>query len=213
MPGMSLVRMRWLKPSLVAVAVLVVLAAVLQLTGTLSRFSPFGVETIDRSHPAVLKELRDLSQYHAATGDYEVVIDIEKDTPWLPDFLSGERTLFVGAGTVNAYVDFGKLVEEMLVISPDGRTVEVRIPEPVLDKPNLDHERSYVFDQKRGLLDRLGSVLDTKSQQEFYLAAEKRIADAADKSELRKRASENTKTMLTGLLRALGFQVKVVEPS
>lgn len=213
MPGMSLVRMRWLKPSLVAVAVLVVLAAVLQLTGTLSRFSPFGVETIDRSHPAVLKELRDLSQYHAATGDYEVVIDIEKDTPWLPDFLSGERTLFVGAGTVNAYVDFGKLVDEMLVISPDGRTVEVRIPEPVLDKPNLDHERSYVFDQKRGLLDRLGSVLDTKSQQEFYLAAEKRIADAAGKSELRKRASENTKSMLTGLLRALGFQVKVVEAS
>ena len=71
--------MRWLKPSLVAVAVLVVLAAVLQLTGTLSRFSPFGVDTVDRSHPAVLKELRDLSQYHAATGDYEVVIDIEKD--------------------------------------------------------------------------------------------------------------------------------------
>ncbi|WP_439661130.1 DUF4230 domain-containing protein [Lentzea sp. HUAS TT2] len=210
---MSLVRMRWLKPSLVAVAVLVVLAAVLQLTGTLSRFSPFGVETIDRSHPAVLKELRDLSQYHAATGDYEVVIDIEKDTPWLPDFLSGERTLFVGAGTVNAYVDFGKLVEEMLIISPDGRTVEVRIPEPVLDKPNLDNERSYVFDQKRGLLDRLGSVLDTKSQQEFYLAAEKRIADAAGKSELRERATENTKSMLTGLLRALGFQVKVVEAS
>lgn len=211
MRGMSLVKTRWLKPGLVVAAVIVVLAAVLQLTGTLQGFSPFRVETIDRSHPAVLKELRDLSQYHAATGDYEVVIDIEKDAPWLPDFLAGERTLFVGAGTVNAYVDFGKLVEEMLVMSPDGKSVEVRIPEPVLDKPNLDNERSYVFDQKRGLVNRLGSVLDTQSQQEFYLAAEKRIAGAADKSELRKRASENTKTMLTGLLRALGFQVTVVE--
>ncbi|MEV6716915.1 DUF4230 domain-containing protein [Lentzea sp. NPDC051208] len=208
---MPLVKLRWLKPSLVAVAVLLVLAAVLQLTGTLTSFSPFRTETIDRSHPAVLKELRNLSQYHAATGDYEVVVDIEKDAPWLPDFLSGERTLFVGAGTVNAYVDFGGLVDEMLVMSPDRKTVEVRIPEPVLDKPNLNNERSYVFDQKRGLLDRLGSVLDTKSQQEFYLAAEKRIAEAADKSGLRERAAENTKTMLTGMLRALGFQVTVVE--
>ncbi|WP_030467967.1 DUF4230 domain-containing protein [Lentzea aerocolonigenes] len=208
---MRLVKMRWLKPGLIFVALLVVLAAVLQLTGALRDLSPFRVDTIDRSHPAVLKELRDLSQYHAATGDYEVVVDIEKDAAWLPDFLAGERTLFVGAGTVNAYVDFGKLVEEMLVMSPDGRSVEVRIPEPVLDKPNLNNERSYVFDQKRGLFNRLGSVLDTKSQQEFYLAAEKRIADAADKSELRKRAAENTKAMLTGLLRALGFEVTVVE--
>lgn len=208
---MAWVKLRWLKPSLVAVAVLLVLAAVLQLTGALTHFSPFRTETIDRSHPAVLKELRNLSQYHAATGDYEVVVDVEKDAPWLPDFLSGERTLFVGAGTVNAYVDFGGLVDEMLVMSPDRRSVEVRIPEPVLDKPNLDNERSYVFDQKRGLLDRLGSVLDTKSQQEFYLAAEKRIAEAAGKSELRERAAENTKAMLTGMLRALGFQVTVVE--
>lgn len=211
MRGMSLVKMRWLKPGLVAVAVLVVLAAALQLTGPLTGWSPFGVDTVDRSHPAVLKELRDLSQYHAATGDYEVVVDIEKDVKWLPPFLAGERTLFVGAGTVNAYVDLGKLVEEMLVMSPDGRSVEVRIPEPVLDRPNLDHERSYLFDQKRGLFNRLGAVLDTRSQQEFYLAAEKRIADAAGKSELRRRAFENTRTMLTGLLRALGFQVTVVE--
>lgn len=211
MRGMSLVKMRWVKPGLITVAVLVVLAAVLQLTGTLRDFSPFRVDTVDRSHPAVLKELRDLSQYHAATGDYEVVVDIEKDAAWLPSFLAGERTLFVGAGTVNAYVDFGELVEEMLVMSPDGRSVEVRIPEPVLDKPNLNNERSYVFDQKRGLFNRLGAVLDTKSQQEFYLAAEKRIADAAAKSELRKRAAENTRTMLTGMLRALGFEVTVVE--
>lgn len=211
MRGMSLIGMRWVKPGLIAVAVLLVLAAVLQLTGALPAISPFARETIDRSHPAVLEELRNLSQYHAATGDYEVVIDIEKDAPWLPDFLAGERTLFVGAGTVNAYVDFGGLVDEMLVMSPDRRTVEVRIPEPVLDKPNLNNERSYVFDQKRGLLDRLGSVLDTKSQQEFYLAAEKRIAKAAEESELRKRATENTRAMLTGMLRALGFEVTVVE--
>ncbi|ANZ38300.1 hypothetical protein BBK82_21760 [Lentzea guizhouensis] len=208
---MSLVKMRWVKPGLISLAVLLVLLAALQLTSGLTGWSPFQTTTIDRSHPAVLQELRDLSQYHAATGDYEVVVDIEKDAPWMPDFLAGERTLFVGAGTVNAYVDFGELVEEMLVMSPDGKSVEVRIPEPVLDKPNLDNERSYVFDQKRGLFNRLGAVLDTKSQQEFYLAAEKRIADAAAGSQLRQRARDNTKAMLTGLLRALGFDVTVVE--
>ncbi|MFD2355104.1 hypothetical protein ACFSTC_46405 [Nonomuraea ferruginea] len=38
------------------------------------------------------------------------MVDLEKDANFLPDAVKGTRTLFVGAGGVDAYVDFAGLV-------------------------------------------------------------------------------------------------------
>ncbi|GAA3459476.1 hypothetical protein GCM10018963_14890 [Saccharothrix longispora] len=200
-----------MKRALAAVAVLVVAAAVLQLSGALPSLSPFGVEEVDRSQPAVLRAVRELSQYHAAAGDYQVVIDIEQDVEWVPAVLAGKRTLFVAAGSVNAFVDFGGLADDALVLSADGKSVELRLPEAVLDEPNLDQDRSYVFSQERGLLNRLGAIIDVPDQQRFYVVAEERLATAARESGLTERADENTRAMLTRVLQALGFQVVFAE--
>ncbi|KOV85386.1 hypothetical protein ADL03_10930 [Nocardia sp. NRRL S-836] len=195
---------------MVAVIVLAIGAAV-QLWGHLRPFGDvLGEQTVDRSQPAVLKSVRDLSQYHAAAGEFQVVLDIEHDVKWVPAALAGERTLFVAAGSVDAYVDLGKLSDEGLVLSPDGKSVEIRLPSPQLDRPNLHHDRSYVFSQQRGLVNRLNALVEVPDQQRFYVAAETKIADAARESELLKRAEDNTRTMLTGMLRGLGFQVTVV---
>lgn len=198
---------RWVRLGAFALVGLLVVGAALQITGLLSKLNPFGTSTVDRSQPAVLQAVRDLSQYHAAVGDYQVVIDIEKDVKWVPAAIAGERTLFVAAGSVDAYIDFGPLVENSLTVSEDRQAVEVRLPEPQLAKPNLDNERSYVFGQERGLVDSLGALVSVPQQQQFYVAAEKRIAEAAQRSGLIERARANTKAMLTGLLQALGFRV------
>ncbi len=198
---------RWVRLGAFALVGLLIVGAALQFTGLLSKFDPFGTSTVDRSQPAVLQAVRDLSQYHAAVGDYQVVVDIEKDVKWVPEAIAGERTLFVAAGSVDAYVDFGPLLENSLTVSEDRQSVEVRLPEAHLAKPNLDNERSYVFGQERGLIDRLGALVSVPDQQQFYVAAEKRIAEAAQRSGLLERARANTKAMLTQLLQALGFRV------
>ncbi len=198
---------RWVRLGVFALVGLLIVGAALQFTGLLSKFDPFGTSTVDRSQPAVLQAVRDLSQYHAAVGDYQVIVDIEKDVKWVPEAIAGERTLFVAAGSVDAYVDFGPLVENSLTVSEDRQSVEVRLPEAHLAKPNLDNERSYVFGQERGLIDRLGALVSVPNQQQFYVAAEKRIAEAAQHSGLLERARANTKAMLTQLLQALGFRV------
>ncbi len=77
---------RWIKPAALVVAGLLVVAAALQIIGLLPKF---GSSTIDRSQPAVLQAVRDLSQYHAAAGDYQVVVDIEKDVQWVPASIAG----------------------------------------------------------------------------------------------------------------------------
>jgi hypothetical protein len=85
--------------------------------------------------------------------------------------------------------------------------VKVRLPEAQLDKPNIDHDRSHVYSQDRGLVDRIVDAFEAPQQAELFKRAEADIAAAAEASELRERAAENTRAMLTGLFGSLGFQV------
>lgn len=174
-------------------------------------FSPFQTRQIDRSQTALLKSIKDISQYHAAVGNFEVVLDIEDETVGVPAIVVGRRTLFVAAGTVNTYVDLSGLADKDLTLSPDGKSVAVKLPEPQFDKPNLDHDRSYMFSQDRGVLDRIADAFEPPQQAKFFKLAEAKLADAAEESELRRQASENTKAMLTGVFGSLGIQVTFID--
>ncbi|RJL24582.1 DUF4230 domain-containing protein [Bailinhaonella thermotolerans] len=156
-----------------------------------------------------------MARFQAASGEFQVVVDLERDARFLPDAIRGERTLFVGAGTVDAYVDFSGLSGDAVTVSPDRTSVTVRLPRAALEKPNLDNKRSYVFARQRGITNRIEEFLSTKpaSQQELYILAERKIAEAAAASELRGRAEQNTRLMLENLLKSLGFtQVTVTVP-
>lgn len=169
-------------------------------------FNAFQSQQTDRSQPALLKSIKDISQYHAAVGNFETVLDVEDNIAGIPTLITGRRTLFVAAGTVNAYVDLSGFADNDLTLSADGKSVTVRLPEPRLDKPNLDHDRSYVFSQDRGVLDRIADAMGTPQQAEFFRIAETKLASAAEESKLREQAAENTKSMLTGMFSSLGIQ-------
>ncbi|WP_422391387.1 DUF4230 domain-containing protein [Arthrobacter sp. N1] len=178
---------------------------------TLNGINPFQLNRTDRSQPALLTSIQDISQYHAAVGNFEVLLDVEDDVPWLPDVLAGRRTLFVAAGSVDAYVDMSGLSDGDLVTSPDGTTVSIRLPEAELADPNLDQERSYLFSQDRGAFERVADAFVLPEQSEFYQDAETRMTAAAEESELRAQASENTRAMLTGMFASLDMQVAFLD--
>ena len=169
--------------------------------------SPFKTTTVDRSAPTVLASMRDLSEYRAASGEFEQVVDLEKDVSWLPSALAGERVMFIGVGTVDSYVDFSNLDESAIEMSKDRKSVTITLPEPTLAKAVVDVERSHVANRDRGLLNRLGGIFSDNptSEQDLYRVAAEKIDAAASESELRDRAKENTTTMLEGLLKGLGF--------
>lgn len=174
-------------------------------------FSPFQVSQTDRSQPVLLKSVQELSQYHAAVGNFELVLDVKDDVAWMPDIIAGQRTLFVAAGTVNTYVDLSGLADKDLTLSQDGKSMTVRLPEPKLDKPNLNFDRSYIYDQDRGIVDRVVNAFETPEQTKFYQLAETKMATAAEESDLRKQASDNTKAMLTSMFGSAGIQVTFVD--
>lgn len=195
----------------IAVAVGFAVFAGVGFAGLFGISNPFKTETIDRSQPALLKSIQDISEFHGAVGNFEVVLDIEDDVNNLPDFLAGERTLFVAAGTVDGYVDFSSLGNGDLTLSEDGTSVEIRLPEAELGEPNLDQDRTYMFDQDRGLINRLDDAFSVSDQSDFYQRAEEKMVKAAEESELAQQARENTKAMLVGMFTPLDFEVSFIE--
>src|SRR5215218_270317 len=108
------------------IGVLVALFFGLQSFNLLPDFAnPFKAETTDRSGPVLLDSMRDLSQYVAAEGNFQVLVDLQENNKWIPDFLFNKRTLFVGIGSVDASVDFSKLTDGNIKISPDGKSIEI----------------------------------------------------------------------------------------
>lgn len=179
--------------------------------------NPFAEETIDRTGPAVLKSIRDIGEYRAASGDFEVIVDLEQDTT-LPDELLGERTLFVAAGSVDAGVNLGAVDEEAVEVSDDRRSATITLPPARLFEPEVDQSRSYVYERDRGLFNRIGDFFSDggDSQREVTLLAEQKLREAAQRGAgLVPRAEENTREMLTSLLTALGFtevEIRFEEP-
>lgn len=201
------------RPGLRAIALVVVLIALayalLQAVHALPHWlDPFGERTKDRSGPVVLKSIQNLSRYEAATGNYQVVVDLEKDARFLPSAVRGQRTLFVGNGNVDCYVDFSKIANGAVTVNKDRTQATVRLPHAQLERTNLDPKKSYVFAQQRGLFDRIGSFFsgNPDQQQRLYQLAAQKIQNAAGSSGLTQRADTNTKQMIQNLLSGLGFK-------
>lgn len=195
-------------------ALLVLVLAGLVLLGQLipSMPDPFATDRVDRTGPAVLHALEDLSEYRAASGHFQVVLDVEDDARYLPPALAGERTLFVAVGTVDATVDFSGLDEDAVQVSGDRTRASIALPSPHLSEPVIDAERSYVYEHRRGLLDRIGGMFadDTGNEGELYLLAQDRLRESAAETDLTAAAERNTRAMLQTLLGSLGFtQVEV----
>ncbi|MGW7661775.1 DUF4230 domain-containing protein [Streptomyces sp. NPDC054756] len=203
---------RWAKAVTAVILVLGVFFAGIRLSVLPGLKDLFGTETQDRSGPALLRSIQDMSRYDAASGNFQIVVDLEKDAKFLPDAIRGTRTLYVGAGTVDAYVDLGKVGDDDVTVNEDRTSATLRLPHAVLGTPALDPDRSYAVSKQRGLLDRLGDLFsdNPNSEQAVQKLAVRHIGDAAKKSGLTTRAEKNTTDMLQGLLHSLGFEeVKV----
>jgi hypothetical protein len=202
-------RSRWLVVALVIVLVMLPIIGIAFLVNRWPGFgNPFAERTVDRSQPVLLQSIRDLSRFEGASGNFQVVVDMEKDAAFLPSIIRGERTLFVGAGSVDAYVDFSRIGDDAVTVSADQKSATIRLPSAQLEQAALDNKRSYVFAQQRGFLNRVEGFLSSNpdSQRQLYALAQEKITAAARETELVARAEQNTRLMLEGLLKSLGFE-------
>lgn len=179
----------------------------------LSELNPFkhGLvqeRTIDRSGPVVLQRVTDLGQFRAASGYYQLVVDVEKDVHPVPSFLAGRRELFIAAGSVDVDVNMRNLSGSAVQVSSDRTSATITVPTPQVMPASIDVAHSYMYSESRGLFNRLKDVFtsDAGQQQQLYQLADQKLEAAARaNNDLVTRGENDTRAMLTGLLRALGF--------
>ena len=189
-----------------AAGVLIVVLSAVHLLPQLR--NPFAETTTVRSEPVILQSITDLSRYEAASGSFEVVVDLTKRTGLLPSFLAGSETLFIGLGTDIAFVDFSQLKSQAITVNANRTAVTVALPKAQLEPAVLNVSQSYVYAQQQGLFNRIGNFFsgNPNSQQQVYILAQQKIQAAARQSPLLSEAQKNTEAMLDGMLTSLGFQ-------
>lgn len=187
-----------------AVAIMLVLSAVHLLP---QLRNPFAETTSATTGPVLLKSITSLSRYEAASGSFQVIVDLSQRSSFLPSFIEGSQTLFVGQGTDIAYVDFSGLSGSAIRVSADRTSVSIEVPRAQLEPADLNVHQSYVFAQQEGLLNRIGTFFsgNPDSQQQVYIVAQHKIGIAARHSGLLAEAELNTRNMLRSLLHSLGF--------
>jgi Protein of unknown function (DUF4230) len=205
-------RVRLVAVVLLALVLVVAVAGLSGLRLWPSFPNPFASRQVDRSQPVLLKAIVDLEVFKAASGNFQVVVDLEEGSRGIPLIIKGQRTLFVAGGSVDAEVDFSSLDQGAIKVSADGERVDITLPRARLTPARVDPEQSRVFARERGLLDRLGSVLSDNptSERELYRLAQAKMQAAAAESDLRDQAERNTRAMLEGMLRSLGYRTVTV---
>ena len=194
--------------ALIAVIAILAVVVVLSAVHLLPQLrNPFTQTTTDRGGPALLKSITSLSRYEAANGSFQVVVDLTKRVSFIPSFLQGSETLFIGQGSDIAYVDFSQLKGQAIQVSADRTTVSVKVPHAQLEPAVLNVDQSYVYAEQQGLLNRIGNFFsgNPNSQQQVYMLAQQKIQTAANQSPLIADAQRNTQATLTSMLSSLGF--------
>lgn len=190
-------------------AVAIALPVGAQVMGAFPALSDtFEQQTVDRGPAPLMVALADIAEFHAATGSFQVLVDLERDTPHVPALISGERTSLFATGHVNAVVDLSGLAPERVTVSADRRAVTFALPPPRLTAVSLDPAATRIVGRERGLVERLAGVVASNpvDDEELYQLAAQRIDDAARQSDLITRAQANTNQMLTSLARSLGYE-------
>jgi len=206
-----------IRRSLVHVTVLLVTLAALGFGAVVALKSlrpdnPLTEKTVDRSQPALLKSLTDLAELHAAEGRYQVLVDIEKDTQYVPSMLKGSRTVYSATGSVDALVDLSAVGPGSIQVA--GSTVHLTVPAVRLAEPALDLAQSRVLSRDRGLLDRIGSAVgeERNPDQQLLVLAEGKVGRAAtEDAQLRQRAEANVRTTIGALVKGLGYGDVVID--
>jgi hypothetical protein len=168
----------------------------------------FEPQTVDRGPAPLMAALADIAEYHAATGTFQVLVDIERDTPHVPALISGERTTMFATGHVDAVVDLSRLGPERVNVSADHSVVTFALPHARLAPATLDPAASRVVGRERGIVERLAGVINNNPvhDEELYRLATQKLDETARQSDLLARAESNTRDMLKSLAGSLGYE-------
>ncbi len=154
---------------------------------------------IDTSSPSVVDKIRQLSRLETVDYSIEKIVEGDKENPYLPSFLVGDKLMLVAHGEVIAGVDLSQIKQGD--VSVDGDTITVTLPPPQILATRLDNGRTRVYSRTTGVLLEPDPNLESQVRQ----TAEQQFTQAALDDGVLDKARQNARTGVTALLSGLGF--------
>ncbi|MCI0352707.1 MAG: DUF4230 domain-containing protein [Acidobacteriales bacterium] len=159
-----------------------------------------GEKTINVSQPAVVRQIQQLERLETVAYTMEKLVWGERDNPYIPKFLIGDKLVLVVHGDVVAGVDLRNV--SATDVNIQGRTITVRLPEAELFSTRVDNEKTMVYSRVTGLLSRPDPHFETEIRRE----AERQLKQAALKDGILETANQNARATMSSLLKGFGFQ-------
>jgi hypothetical protein len=158
-----------------------------------------GQTTINVSQPTVVRQIQQLQRLETVTYTMDKIISGERDNPYLPKFLAGDRLLLVVHGQVIAGVDLGKVQPDDVTVS--GHAITFRVPQAEVFSTLIDNQKTRVYSRDTGLFTSPDPNLETEVREE----AERQLQQSALQDGILKAADQNARNTLTSMLKGFGF--------
>ena len=163
-----------------------------------------GQTSINVSQPTVVRQIQQLQRLETVTYTMDKIISGERDNPYLPKFLAGDRLLLVVHGQVIGGVDLAKVQPSDVVVH--GETVRFHLPQAEVFSTVIDNAKTRVYSRDTGLFTSPDPNLESDVRQE----AERQLQLAALQDGILKSADQNARNTLTSMLKGFGFsQVEI----
>src|ERR1700723_163494 len=163
-----------------------------------------GQTSINVSQPTVVRQIQQLQRLETVTYTMDKIISGERDNPYLPKFLAGDRLLLVVHGQVIGGVDLAKVQPSAGVVH--GEPFTFHLPQAEVFSPLLDNPKTRVYSRETGLFTSPDPNLESDVRQE----AERQLQLAALQDGILKSADQNARSTLTSMLKGFGFsQVEI----
>ena len=158
-----------------------------------------GQTSINVSQPTVVRQIQQLQRLETVTYTMDKIISGERDNPYLPKFLAGDRLLLIVHGQVIGGVDLAKVQPSDVVVH--GETISFHLPQAEVFSTVIDNAKTRVYSRDTGLFTSPDPNLESDVRQE----AERQLQLAALQDGILKSADQNARNTLTSMLKGFGF--------
>lgn len=149
--------------------------------------------------PTVIRRVQALSKLETSRYTLEKILDAERTRQYVPEFLAGEKLVFVAHGEVVGGVDLSRLGREDVRVS--GDSISVDLPEPEILYSRIDNEKSYVYERETGLFSEPDKDLESKVRA----TAEEQLRASALEDGILAESERNAELTLDALLTSMGY--------
>src|SRR5271168_4113207 len=159
-----------------------------------------GRTQINVDQPTVVHQIQQLQKLETVSYTMDKIISGEHENAYLPKFLAGDRLLLVVHGEVIGGIDLAGL--QPADVEVQGQKVSIHLPAAQVFSTRIDNAKTRVYSRDTGLFSSPDPNLESVVREE----AERQLQQAALQDGILKKASDNARSTISGMLQGFGFR-------